>query len=188
VVIKENKTMYVILGLLSHEDMTGYDIKKRIDISLKLFWDAGFGQIYPSLRTLEKGGLVKCQNQTSDTGPDRILYSITEEGRKALNIWLLKPVEKEQVKYEILLKLFFGSVIEPKENLKNIREFKERNSNTLALLQGFKKQLEQVLEQDKDHIYYYLTVLFGEKVYKAYLEWADEATEILGRVKDNNKD
>lgn len=27
---KDNKTIYVILDLLNHEDSTGYDIKKRI--------------------------------------------------------------------------------------------------------------------------------------------------------------
>ena len=36
-----------------------------------------------------------------------------------------------------------------------------------------------------DHLYYYLTVLFGEKVYSAYLEWADEATDLL---KANDKE
>jgi DNA-binding PadR family transcriptional regulator len=38
---KENKTIYVILGFLSHEGLTGYEIKIRIDLSLIYF-----GQIY----------------------------------------------------------------------------------------------------------------------------------------------
>ncbi len=38
---RENKTSYVILGLLSHEDLTGYEIKKRIDSTLNYFWSAG---------------------------------------------------------------------------------------------------------------------------------------------------
>lgn len=176
---KENKTLYAILGLLNHEDMSGYDIKKRINNSLKFFWDAGFGQIYPGLKTLEQNGWVKCINKTIEGGPERITYSITEQGRSELKYWLLTPVEKEQIKYEILLKLFFGSVVSAEENIRIINEFKQRNTETLKLFELYRDQLEQVLNQKEDHIYYYLTVLFGEKVQKAYLEWADEAVGIL---------
>ena len=176
---KENKTIYAILGLLNHEDMSGYDIKKRIDNSLKFFWDAGFGQIYPGLKTLERNGWVKCLNEASKAGPERISYSITEQGRTELKQWLSKPVEKEQTKYEILLKLFFGSANGLEDNMKIIREFKQRNSEVLKLFGVYKTQLEKVLYQEDDHIYYYLTVLFGEKVQKAYLEWADEALGML---------
>jgi hypothetical protein len=39
--------------------------------------------------------------------------------------------------------------------------------------------LQTLIPENKDHLYYYLTVLFGEKIYKAYLDWAKEALEIL---------
>ena len=45
----EKKIDCVILGLLSHEDLTGYEIKKRMDTALKYFWGASYGSIYPSL-------------------------------------------------------------------------------------------------------------------------------------------
>ncbi len=35
---KDRKIDMVILGLLAHEDLTGYDIKKRIDGAISLFW------------------------------------------------------------------------------------------------------------------------------------------------------
>lgn len=184
---KENKTIYAILGLLNHEDMSGYDIKKRIDDSLKFFWDAGFGQIYPGLKTLEQNGWVNCASKASGAGPERIMYSITTQGRSELKHWLSTPVEKEQTKYEILLKLFFGSVVSTEENIRIIREFEQRNSGILKLFEIYKAQLEQVLYQKEDHIYYYLTVLFGEKVQKAYLEWAEEAVGILkGQIEEGS--
>lgn len=176
---KENKTIYAILGILNHEDMSGYDIKKRIDNTLKFFWDAGFGQIYPGLKTLEQNGWVNSACKASEAGPERIIYSITAQGRTELKHWLSTPVEKEQTKYEILLKLFFGSVVSMEDNVKVIHEFKQRNSEILNLFELYKSQLGQVLNQNNDHIYYYLTVLFGEKIQKAYLEWADEAVGIL---------
>lgn len=176
---KENKTIYVILGLLNHEDMTGYEIKKRIDSSLKFFWDASFGQIYPSLKILENDMMVKSKNEENQSGPERIIYSITDKGKEALRQWLLKPAEKEHVKYEVLVKLFFGSAVDVNNNINNIAVFKERNLDTLKLFEFYKLQLNQVLNEDKDHIFYYLTVLFGEKIQKAYIEWAEEAIDIL---------
>ena len=49
---KERKIDMVILGLLSHEDLTGYDIKKRIDGAISFFWKGSFGNIYPALKDI----------------------------------------------------------------------------------------------------------------------------------------
>lgn len=181
---KDNKTLYVILGLLAHEEMTGYDIKKRIDSSLSFFWDAGFGQIYPSLGVLESEGLVTKRTEVSEKRPTRIVYSITESGRQKLKQWLSTPVEKESVRYEILLRLFFGKQLPLEENIKRIDEFKSRNQASYETMLQFKKELSGILSQSEDHLYIYLTVLFGEKVYKAYLDWVEEATGILEQYAD----
>lgn len=165
--------------MLNHEDMTGYDIKKRIDNSLKYFWDAGFGQIYPGLRTLEGKGFVQRRSSAGNAGPERITYSITDRGRAELVKWLSSPVEKEQTRYEILLKLFFGAAAKKEDNIMIINEFRQRNAENLRLFEAYGSELKKILDQSDDHIYYYLTVLFGEKIMKAYLEWADEAASML---------
>lgn len=179
---KENKTIYAVLGLLSHEDMTGYEIKKRIDSTLSFFWNAGFGQIYPTLSFMEKEELVIRKDSPSRGKRQRVIYSITEEGRKELKHWLVRPVENEYVKYEILLKLFFGSVLDKQENISNIEVFREKYANQLAVLQGFSKELRNIKGENLDHTYYLLTVIFGEKLYKAYLDWAEEAVDILRKL------
>ncbi|MDF2869724.1 MAG: putative transcriptional regulator [Anaerocolumna sp.] len=67
----------------------------------------------------------------------------------------------------------------PDENLKRIGAFRERQNKNAEIIKLFKHNLEQVLSEDEDHLYYYLTVLFGEKVYRAYLDWAAEAETLL---------
>ena len=76
----EKKIDYVILGLLSHEDLTGYEIKKRMDTSLKYFWGASFGSIYPALSDLVERGLASKRNG-AENGRNKLIYSITEEGK-----------------------------------------------------------------------------------------------------------
>jgi DNA-binding PadR family transcriptional regulator len=180
---KENTTIYAILGLLTHEDMSGYDIKKTIDMTISKFWDIGYGQIYPTLKTLEKDGLVTKSIKTNGKGPNRIVYSITKAGKEKLTGWLSDPAGKEYVKYEILLKIHFGNLLPVDENIKKISEFHEKNKKNLEMMNMFKENLDKVMEEDEAHYYYYLTVLFGLHTYKAYVNWAAEAIEILNKLK-----
>ncbi|MGN7761471.1 PadR family transcriptional regulator [Paenibacillus sp. 22594] len=176
---KENTTVYIILGLLNHEDLSGYDIKKKIDVMISGFWEVGYGQIYPTLAKLVTEELVLKHKGAGSKGPEKNIYSITDKGRGLLKEWVMLPEQKEYTKYEILLKLFFGSLVPDESNLARIEDFKERHTQSLQQIQMFKGNLERVLHTEKDHLYFYLTVLFGEHVYKAYLDWAEEAKELL---------
>lgn len=176
---KENTTIYIILGLLNHEDLSGYDIKKRIDNQIRHFWEVGYGQIYPTLAKLETEGLVTRRVSEISGGPEKNLYSITDKGRDVLKNWLLTSEEKEYTKYEILLKLFFGSLATLEDNTNRIETFKSRQIEKLEMMKLYKENLGRVLDKDEDHIFYYLTVMFGEKIYRAYIEWADEAVRLL---------
>lgn len=176
---KENITQYVILGLLSHESMSGYDIKKRIDGVIANFWNAGYGQIYPSLKQLEQNKHVLKKCATDSKGPEKYVYSITASGKKELSSWLRKGTEKENIKLEILVKVFFGNMLTTEENKKRISDFRERSADSLRKMKLYKESLRKVLHESDDHQYYYLTVLFGEHLYTAYQEWADEVLEML---------
>lgn len=176
---RENTTVYILLGLLNHEDLSGYDIKKRVDVMISNFWEVGYGQIYPTLAKLESQGYVTRRTSETSGGPEKNLYSITGTGKELLTQWLKTPEQKEYTKYEILVKLFFGSLVSAENSINRIKAFKERHSENIKMVELFKQNLEQVLEQDEDHIFFYISVLFGEKIYKAYLEWSDEAVKLL---------
>jgi DNA-binding PadR family transcriptional regulator len=180
---KENKTAYIILGLLQHEDLSGYDMKKRIDNMISHFWDVGYGQIYPTLKSLEDEGKIVKKEIENNKGPERTIYSITTLGRNALIEWLKISKVKETVKYEILLKLYFGSMLSVEENIDRIDEFHSNQIKNVEMIKLFKKNLEPILKEDEDHLYYYLTVLFGEKIYNAYIEWSKEAMDLLNNYK-----
>ena len=171
---KENKTSFVILGLLSHEPMTGYDIKKRIDASLKYFWSASFGSIYPALADLEKKKYVTKQNMPNEKGREKIIYEITEEGRQCLAQWLRQPIEKDELRYETILKLFFGKEAGSQVSLEHIDAFEHKIAKELPVLQGIVELLGNLPEEDGTHLYYRLSAKFGVKIYQAYLEWAEE--------------
>ena len=171
------KMDYVLLGLLSHEPMTGYDMKKRLDTTLRFFWGGSYGSIYPTLNQLEKEGKVTKEN-TSSNGREKIAYSITDIGKEALKEWLKKPVEKDELRYETLLKIFFGNETGFEGAREHIENFEEKCKGELQILNMFAENLSHYLEDDT-HKYYYLTVRFGIKTYESYLEWCKEAKALI---------
>lgn len=173
----EKKMDQVILGLLSHEPLTGYEIKKRIDTMLKYFWSGSYGSIYPTLSVLVQNGFVT-KNETVENGRGKIIYTITEAGRVNLKEWLAAPVTKDELRYETLLKLFFGSVAGTEVSLEHIVNFEQKIKSELPLLEGVVNTLKGIPEEDT-HKYYMLTAMFGVKAYQAFLEWCHDAKQIL---------
>ena len=169
------KMDYVLLGLLSHESMTGYEMKKRLDTTLRFFWGGSYGSIYPTLNLLEAEGKVTKEN-ASCNGREKISYSITEYGKESLKEWLRRPVEKDELRYETLLKLFFGNEAGLEGAMEHIERFEKKCTEELFILNMFAENLGQYLE-DNTHKHYYLTVKFGIKTYESYLEWCKEAKE-----------
>lgn len=173
----EKKIDQVILGLLSHESLTGYEIKKRIDTMLKYFWSASYGSIYPTLSALVQDGFA-LKKETVENGRDKIIYTITDAGRRHLKEWLNIPVTKDEIHYETLLKLFFGNVAGTQISLKHIENFEKKTKSELPYLQEAVRTLKGIRGDDA-HKYYMLTAMFGVKVYQAFLKWCDEAKQIL---------
>lgn len=172
----EKKLDCVILGLLSHEELTGYEIKRRMDTTLKYFWGASFGSIYPTLGQLVENGFAS-RRAEPDGGRERLVYTITEAGRRQLKAWLGQPVQKDELRYETLLKLFFGQEGGPEQALEHIAAFEEKISAELPRLEQSRTALSSA--DDEAHRYYLLTVEFGIKTYTAYLEWCREAKALL---------
>jgi DNA-binding PadR family transcriptional regulator len=177
----EKKMDCAILGLLSNESLTGYQIKNRMDTKLKYFWRASFGSIYPTLNSMVQNGMIT-KLETKENGRDKIIYTITEDGRNHLKEWLFEPVKKDELRYETLLKLFFGSEIGKDNTLAHVTKFKEKIEIELADLEHIASRLEQIKDTEDAHLYYLLTAKFGIKAYRAYLEWCGETEEALKSV------
>jgi len=175
----EKKLNYVILGLLCHESLTGYEIKKRMDTALRLFWSASYGSIYPTLNSMVNDGVVT-KLETTDNGRDKVIYTITAAGREYLKNWLTLPVTKDELRYETLLKVFFGNEIGSGITLEHIHNFQSKIINELPYLQGTVHTLSKIQDKEEAHKYFLLTAMFGKRVYEAYLEWCKDAEKILG--------
>ena len=79
---------FAILGFLNYAPMSGYDLKKYFDGSVRHFWYADQSQIYRSLAKLKEKDWVEMEVETQEDRPNRKVYSITASGRDAFQEWL----------------------------------------------------------------------------------------------------
>src|SRR4051812_1177259 len=100
-------TPNAILGLLSIEPMSGYDIRRNLDESLSHFWSESYGQIYPALRRLEAARLIAPVKQAGAGARRKRLYTLTPLGRARLRAWLAEAPKPQPPRNELMLKLFF---------------------------------------------------------------------------------
>ena len=94
----------VILGFLRVRPMTGYRLRRNIDLSVGQFWTASFGGLYPALRRLAAEGLIKRVPKS-----EAKTYDITEKGRDAFRRWLSGSSGGVTIKDEFFLRLFFAT-------------------------------------------------------------------------------
>jgi DNA-binding PadR family transcriptional regulator len=70
-----------ILGLLKERPMHGYELRKQLSQKLGLFWTASFGSLYPTLKKLERRGVVEKVTPAGDERARRKQeYRITAAG------------------------------------------------------------------------------------------------------------
>lgn len=177
--MKENKSKYAIMGMLSMGPVSGYDIKKRFEKSLSYFWNESYGQIYPILKKLAEQGLATRSIEKQTGKPDRHSYALTDKGRKALQDWMVQPVDSQIGRHEILLKLFFGQQVSLADNIRQVEHFRELQSQKLKEIKATGKLLKTDYESNPALPYWLITVRYGLHVNRAYLRWCKETLTIL---------
>lgn len=109
-------TSWAVLGLLSFgSELSGYDLKKWADWSLRFFyWAPSYSQIYSELRKLEDNGYATSRIVSRDDVRGKRLYSITPEGIKAVAVWANEsPVEPAVLKHGVMLRMWLGHLGDP---------------------------------------------------------------------------
>src|SRR6202163_4353459 len=106
-----------ILACLTERPMTGYELAKTFDASIGFFWKADHQQIYRELSRLRDRGHIQGREVVQSGKPNKLVYTLTPEGRAALRHWAARPSNPalSSIKDDLLVRLYaLGSVdIEP---------------------------------------------------------------------------
>jgi DNA-binding PadR family transcriptional regulator len=96
---------HAILGLLSREPMTGYEIKKIFRGTPFLHWSGNNNQIYKAFAELLDEGFVAKEVRHREGAPSKNIYTITDAGLEMFHRWLAGAVEEPVFRKQILIRL-----------------------------------------------------------------------------------
>jgi DNA-binding PadR family transcriptional regulator len=86
-------TAELLLALLDGGAAHGYDLKRARDAWFPASRPLAFGQVYATLRRLERDGFVRVAETQAVNGPERTVYALTSRGRGRLRAWLHEAAE-----------------------------------------------------------------------------------------------
>jgi PadR family transcriptional regulator, regulatory protein AphA len=178
---RSSSTSEALLGLLTIEPMSGYDIGQMVRASIGHFWNESYGQIYPNLKRLAAEGLVASKREQQKGKPDRHIYSITRKGRERLAEWLSVPPQPEIPRNELLLKLFFGAQAPAATLIGFVKDMVETHSALLEKFAMAEREIE-LQRQYPDTPYWKMAARYGQIEMEAHLRWAEETLAELNRI------
>lgn len=175
---RDQRTRFAVLGMLTLQPMSGYDIRKAIDASIAHFWNESYGQIYPILKGLAREGLITA-NTRGNGLRSRQEYAITAKGRSALEAWLGKPPRRDAVRNELLLKLFFARNAPLEQSLSYLEEYRRSQAAELQHFRRMECDLIREHSAHRDLPYWLMTLRFGIRHCVATIRWAEDALREL---------
>src|SRR5215469_16273245 len=94
-----------ILACLTERPMTGYELAKTFDASIGFFWKADHQQIYRELSKLRDRGHVQARDVVQYGKPNKLVYTLTPEGRGAFRHWAAQPSVPPSIKDALLVRM-----------------------------------------------------------------------------------
>ena len=171
---------YAILGFLSFKSLSGYDLKKAFDRSVRHFWPANQSQIYRTLSQMTDEGLVEKEVIERDERLDMKIYSITKTGRAELHEWLATPLPEKDTREPFLVQIFFGGKLSDAELLNLLQHEKKVAEEGLFVYEAVHQATTAQPNSINDPRAIFLSLLtleYGIKSNRALLEWLNSAIE-----------
>jgi DNA-binding PadR family transcriptional regulator len=157
--------------------MTGWDLLQAVEGGLSRFWNITPSHVYRELRVLEDRQLVAA----GEPGVrDRVPFSLTPAGRAAFTTWIQRRPGNEQIRFPLLLTLWFGRHLEAAILAEFIEESRQDHDRRRAFYEAIERSV------DADDPNRRAVLRFGIAYETAVLGWLDElhATAVTPRTTD----
>jgi DNA-binding PadR family transcriptional regulator len=171
-----------ILACLTERPMTGYELAKTFDSSMGFFWKADHQQIYRELSKLRDRGHVQAREVVQSGKPNKLVYTLTDQGKAAFRHWAARPSVPASVKDDLLVRICaLDSVdIEPlrADLMARLEHHRDRHERYERLLN---KRFPQGATTPAD-IGKLLGLKVGLRHERVVAEWCEEAIEALSAL------
>ena len=164
---------HFVLGLLDQQPMSGYDIKRLLGHLRWLIGGASFGNIYPTLHALLKDGLVTVDIESHQDRPLRKVYSVNEQGRQALQVWLEQPIPFNASPKAFVMRLILTRDLGEDTLIAHLRDWHVQVVAHLDVLN------EMQSRSKRPGVGRYLALDYGLALANTELKWLDRVSQSL---------
>ena len=121
-----------LLALLAKEPARRYELKQALEQTFGAAYpQPNIGQIYVTLGRLENNGLIRGQDVSQSSRPNKRVYEITDAGREELAKWFEEPTDGPRVRDEFFLKLVLAPETGLADRLALINKQRRHYLNTM---------------------------------------------------------
>lgn len=171
---------HAILGLLTVQPMTGYDLKHlAFDNTIAHFWQADQAQIYRTLDRMTAEGWVECEVEVQTERPNRKVYHLTAAGRDELKRWLQQEQPLPANREAFLVQMFFANEIADDEILRQIDVQIAGHQARLQQLEALSVPPLESGEITRQQMFWRLTLELGFAVEHTYLRWLERCRAVI---------
>ena len=177
---------HILLGLL-REPTTGYDLKNAFSESVRHFWSAELSQIYPTLKRLEQRRMLRSRVEPSPKGPDRRVYSLTDEGRTELLRWVRGGPAIGTERFAYLAQLYFMDAIGDLDHTRGfMTALRDNLSRWLAQLRAIERDIVATHGDAPEHysdrdFHQFAALRMGIHSIGSKVAWCDETLAAIDR-------
>jgi len=175
---------HAMLGFLQHKPISGYDMKKMFDASVRHFWSADQSQIYRTLNKLTEAGFITMELVVHDTKPNSKVYHITEAGRAEFLNWLNEPVSMVERRIPWLIQVFFAAKLPDDEIIsifKHIEVQIREKIEECKICRTLGSLSDEAAFTERDVFFHELTYDYGLMLYDSILRWLEKTIEQIER-------
>ncbi len=165
---------HVILGLLTQQPMSGYDIKQLFESFSWLIGSPSYGSLYPALHELLDSELVAMEIIPNQDKPARKEYHTTAKGKDVLCEWLQQPASCDTPLKPFLMRLMLADN-HSREGL--VSYLHQRRSHVVAYHADLEKRARDGGKADA--LGQQLVFNYGLAMADAELQWLDRILEQL---------
>lgn len=164
---------HVILGLLLIAPGSLYDLVKRFEAGVSLFYSASSGSIKRALDGLLAAGLIEVDGVEPGTRGKKV-YRVTDAGRTEFGTWMTGEPTGPDAEAAALPRLFFLGLLEPAQRAPVLRRVVARIEGDLGRLVALDQQLRTVefADEHRDIATHQLATLdYGVSAHRFALAW-----------------
>ena len=159
--------------------MTGYELAKTFDASIGFFWKADHQQIYRELTRLRDRGHIQGREVVQSGKPNKLVYTLTSEGRAGLRHWAARPSRPAPIKDDLLVRLYALDCIDIAPLRADLMGRLEYHRDRLARYERIlNKRFPQGSAAPAD-LGKLLLLRMGLRHERSVAEWCEEALESL---------